>query len=86
MFKDKVIVWVLEYILGGALVIMSLMGLIIWQPAWIDAQLWAAQLFVICLGMILVSCASSMRQRMLLAKSIDNLAKQIADGSASPQK
>ncbi|MBA7616826.1 hypothetical protein ES703_24126 [subsurface metagenome] len=86
MFKDKAIVWVLEYIFGGTLVIMPLMGLIFWRPAWIDAKLWAAQLFVVCLGVILVSCASSMRQRMLLAKSIDNLAKQIADGSAYPQK
>jgi len=86
MFKDKAIVWVLEYIFGGTLIIMPLMGLIVWQPAWVDAKIWAAGLFVICLGVILVSCASSMRQRMLLAKSIDNLAKQIADSSASPQK
>lgn len=86
MLKDKAIIWVLEYIVGGTLIIIPLMGLIIWQAAWIDAKLWAAQLFVICLGVILVSCASSMRQRMLLAKCIDNLAKQITDSSASPQK
>lgn len=86
MFKDRAIVWVLEYIFGGTLIIMPLMGLIFWQPAWIDAKLWAAQLFVICLGVILVSCASSMRQRMLLAKCIDKLAKQIADSSAPSQK
>ena len=86
MFKDRVVVWVLEYIFGGTLIIIPLIGLIVWQAAWIDANLWASQLFVICLGVILVSCASSMRQRMLLAKSIDNLAKQIADSSASPQK
>jgi hypothetical protein len=86
MFKDRVVVWVLEYIFGGTLIIIPLMGLIFWEPARIDAKLWAAQLFVICLGVILVSCASSMRQRMLLAKCIDNLAKQIAGSSTYPQK
>jgi hypothetical protein len=86
MFKDRAIVWVLEYIFGGTLIVIPLIGLIVLQPAWVDAKLWAAELFIVCLGVILVSCASSMRQRMLLAKSIDNLAKQIADGSASLQK
>jgi hypothetical protein len=83
MFNDRVVVWVLEYILGGALIIVPLMSLILWRQAWIDAQSWATQLFTVCLGVILVSCASSMRQRMLLAKRIDNLAKQIANSSTS---
>lgn len=86
MFKDRIVVWVLEYIVGGMLIIVPLMGLIVRRHTWINAKLWAVQLFVICLGVILVSCASSMRQRMLLAKRIDNLAKQIADSSASLQK
>ncbi len=77
MFKDRTIVWVLEYIFGGTLVIVPLAGLVIRRLDWPDAYLWAVQLFVACLGVILISCASSMRQRMLLAKRIDKLGEQM---------
>lgn len=83
MFRDRAVVWVLEYIFGGMLVIVPLTGLGLWRDSWMDASLWAVGLFVVCLGVILLSCASSMRQRMLLARRIDALAKQIADSSAS---
>jgi hypothetical protein len=81
MFKDRAAIWVLEYILGGILAFVPLIGLGLRQTNWTNAHTWATGLFVVCLGVTLISCASSMRQRMLLARRIDILAKQIADGS-----
>jgi len=86
MFNDRTAIWVLEYIFGGALVVIPLTSLSLWQPGWMDVRIWAAQLFVVCLGVVLVSCASSMRQRMLLSRHLDNLAEQIAAGSTSLQQ
>lgn len=77
MLKDRMIVWFLEYVFGGALVIFPLTSLTIDRLVGTDAYVWTAKLFAACLGVILISCASSMRQRMLLAKRIDKLAEQI---------
>jgi hypothetical protein len=77
MFKDRMIVWFLEYVFGGMLVIVPLASLLLRRSVWTDASVWAARLFVVCLGVILISCASSMRQRLLLSKRIDDLAEQI---------
>jgi hypothetical protein len=46
---------------------------------------WTAKLFAACLGVILISCASSMRQRLLLAKRIDKLAEQMQASIALSQ-
>lgn len=83
MFRDRMLVWVLEYIFGGILVLVPLTSLVLCRDARTDAYTWAAQLFVVCLGVILISCASSMRQRMSLARRIDRLAKQIAGSTGS---
>jgi predicted lysophospholipase L1 biosynthesis ABC-type transport system permease subunit len=85
MLKDKMVIWILEYIVGGMLVITSLAVLGFRRSTWADAHIWAAHLFVICLGVVLISCASSMRQRILLARRVDRLAKQLADGSLTSQ-
>jgi len=77
MFKDRVTVWWLEYIFGGSLVLISLADMWFRGSVRTDAYIWAAHLFIVCLGVILISCASSMRQRMLLARRLDMLAKQI---------
>ncbi len=81
MFKDRTVIWVLEYIFGGTLVIGPLSGLAVWRINWTEANLCAVGLFVVCLGVILISCASSMRQRMFLARRIDMLAEQFAHDS-----
>lgn len=86
MFKDRKIVWVLEYIFGGILVVIPLAGLVIRRFVPTDAYTWAAKLFVACLGVILISCASSMRQRMFLAKRIDKLAEEMRARSTSSQE
>ena len=78
MFKDRMIVWFLEYVFGGTLVIVPLASQFFRRFALADTYLWTARFFVACLGVILISCASSMRQRMLLAKRIDKLAEQIS--------
>lgn len=85
MFKDRALIWVLEYIVGGALVIISLADMWFRVSVRMDAHLWAAHLFVICLGVILISCSSSMRQRMLLATRLEKLTRQLNDGSVSPR-
>lgn len=83
MFKDRVVIWVLEYIIGGMLVLVPLVVLGFWWVSWTDTSLLAVGLFVICLGVILLSCASSMRQRMLLARRIDALAERVTEAAAS---
>ncbi|MEJ2701353.1 MAG: hypothetical protein P8Z79_02820 [Sedimentisphaerales bacterium] len=85
MPKDRTIVWVLEYIFGGAMVIVPMTRLTLHRFVWSYPHTWATQLFVTCLGVILISCASSMRQRMLLAKRIDELTGQIRERSALSQ-
>lgn len=77
MLKDRMIVWLLEYVFGGALVIVPMTSLAVHRFIRTDAYVWTAKLFVACLGVILISCASSMRQRILLAKRIDKLAEHI---------
>ena len=77
MLKDRVVIWALEYIIGGMLVLVPLVALGFGRVGWIDTSLLAVGLFVISLGVILLSCASSMRQRMLLARRIEALAEQM---------
>ena len=77
MLKDRMIVWFLEYVFGGMLVIIPLGSQFFQRFAWTDPFVWTAKLFAACLGVILISCASSMRQRLLLAKRIDELAEQM---------
>jgi hypothetical protein len=86
MFNDNPVVWVLEYIFGGALVVVPITGLALWRPAWMDTPIWTVYLFVVCLGVVLISCASSMRQRMLLARRIDRLAEEMRERLTSSQK
>ena len=85
MFKDRMIVWFLEYVFGGAMVIAPLASQFFRRFAWTDASVWTAKLFVACLGVILISCASSMRQRLLLAKRIDKLVEQMQANAAFSQ-
>jgi len=77
MCRDRVVIWVLEYVLGGLLVVVPLGALAALGGARVDGRLWAVALFVVCLGVILVSCASSMRQRMRLETRIDGLARAV---------
>lgn len=86
MLKDRMIIWVLEYILGGTLVVVSLSSLVVRRLTWSYPHMWATKLFVASLGVILISCASSMRQRILLAGRIDRLAGQMREYCTSSQE
>jgi hypothetical protein len=77
MLKDRMIVWILEYVFGGALVVVPLTSLVLHRLAWSSSYMWTTNLFVTSLGVILISCASSMRQRILLAKQIETLVGQM---------
>jgi len=79
MLRDNKVIWVLEYVFGGLLVAVSLSALVFWPGSQLDMRIWTSELFAACLGVILISCASSMRQRMILAKSIEQRIRQIAD-------
>ena len=77
MFKDRLIYWLLEYISGAAMVLVPLTMIYPNIEAPVDAYIWAVQWFVVYLGVILISCASSMKQRLLLSKRIDQLSKKV---------
>lgn len=83
MLKDKMGVWATEYVAGGLLVVLPLIGLALWLAGKTHICVWAVLLFGVCLGVILISCASSMRQRMELANRIEALAKRMAEKPAS---
>jgi len=82
MLRDRTIIWVLEYFFGAALVLLPIAGLYCEQGGLPEAHIWAAELLVICLGVVLISSASSMRQRMILSKRIEQLAAQTTDAPA----
>ena len=77
MLKDNKVIWAMEYIFGGLLVAVSLSALVFWSGSQLDMRIWTSELFVACLGVILISCASSMRQRMLLRKFLDEQLRKL---------
>jgi len=77
MSKDKTFIWILQYLFGFVLITAVVPAAIYAQPKWTDAHVWASELFAVGLGVVLVSCGSSMRQRMTMSKRIDDLAEQI---------
>ena len=38
MLKDRAVIWVLEYVLGGILVLVPLALLGLWRPVWMDVR------------------------------------------------
>jgi hypothetical protein len=75
MLKDRKIIWVIEYIFGSLLVILPFLGLILSGEKLPDPHLWTVELFTISLGVILISSASSMRQRLKLQMRIEQLTR-----------
>ncbi len=79
MFKDRTAIWVIEYVLGGILVVVPWVVLGCRQPAVeTEAGLWSIGFLVVSLGVILVASASSMRRRLALARRIDSVAERLA--------
>ena len=79
MLEDRKSVWISEYVFGGLLIVIPLLSLVLWPICSFGSCLFAVGLFIICLGVVLVSCASSMRQRMILAGRIDEISRQMKD-------
>jgi len=79
MFTDKKIIVVIEYIIGFSLLIVVMPSLVHPHAGWSEAHWWAYLLFIVCAGFILISCASSMRKRLALARRIEKLEKAVED-------
>jgi hypothetical protein len=77
MLKDRRITWVVEYAIGIVLLMSVLPSIVIPHPAWTEAHWWAYLLFIVCAGITLIGCASSMRQRVELAQRIEKLEQTV---------
>ena len=77
MSKDRTAVWVMEYLCGFLLLTTVVPAVLYARPDWSDAHVLAVELFAIGLGVSLVSCASAMRQRIIMTRRIDQLVEQI---------
>jgi len=77
MLKDRQVIWISEYIFGAALVFLPLFGLLLGGRELPEPHIWTLELFIVCLGVVLISCGSSMRQRMQLARRIDELTQSL---------
>ena len=73
MFKDRKFIWVLEYLIGLGLLAVIMPSIVRPHPGWSSAHSWAYLLFIACAGVVLVSAAGSMRQRMQMVKRIEQL-------------
>jgi hypothetical protein len=79
MFKDKKFIYVIEYIIGFSLLIAVLPSMLHPHTGWSEGHWWAYLLFIVNSSFILVSCASSMRKRLALARRIEKLEKAVED-------
>ena len=77
MLKDRKLIWVLEYVIGLGLVAVTLFYVARSHPKWNEAYSWAYLLFIACSGIVLLGCASAMRQRMNLSERIANLERML---------
>ena len=74
MFKDRVAIWVAEYVLGGLLIVGPLAVLIARRPDLnTEAGFWSICLFVLTLGVVMVASGSAMRRRLDLARQLEQV-------------
>jgi len=85
MHKDWKLVWIAEYLIGIAFLVAVLPFIIHPQPGWSAAHGWAYLLFIACAGITLISSASGTRQRIELARRIEEL-EGMLDGLKTCQK
>ena len=85
MLKDRKSVWVVEYLIGIALLVAALPSIVHPQPGWSAAHGWAYLLFIACSGITLLGLASAMRQRIALSDRITKL-EQMAGSPSQTQK
>ncbi len=85
MLGDKKWIWIFEYVLGLGLLAIAMPFIVRSQPEWSAAHGWAYLIFLSCSGFVLISCGSSMRQRMQLNKRVTQLEQQL-ESQRSHQK
>ncbi len=85
MFKDKKSIWVIEYIIGLGLIVLISPLILRPNTHWSMAYGWAYLLFVACSGIILVSAAGAMRQRMKLEERIAKLERMLENQETQKQ-
>lgn len=81
MNKDN-IVWIVEYLIGIGFLVAVLPFIVNPQPGWSPAHGWAYLLFIVCVGIALISSASGTRQRVELSKRITELENKLNEKSA----
>ena len=86
MFKDRISLVVVEYVIGFSLLIIVLPSIVHPRPGWSDAHGWAYLLFIVCASFTLLSCASEMRKRIQLAEHIKKLEKMVEQLSSSQKQ
>jgi hypothetical protein len=74
-------IWVLEYLIGIGLLVAALPFIVQPQPGWSAAHTWAYLLFMACAGIVLISSASGMRQRVELSKRITELENKLNESA-----
>jgi hypothetical protein len=79
MRRDSKLVCVLEYLIGGVFLVAALPFIVHPQPGWSEAHGWAYLLFVVCVGITLISSASGTRQRLELSEQVKKLEKQLEE-------
>ena len=77
MLKDRKSTWVVGYSIGIVLLVAVLPSIVIPHPNWSDAHWWAYLLFIVCAGITMIGCASSMRQRVELTERIEKLEQTV---------
>jgi hypothetical protein len=85
MLRDRKAVWVVEYLIGIALLVTVLPSIVHPHPGWSPAHSWAYMLFIACAGIMFLGLASSMRQRIALSDRITKL-EQMAQVQQGSQK
>ena len=77
MFGDKKVLWIVEYSIGFILLAVVIPFIVHPQAGWSEAHGWAYLLFIACSGIALLSSASGTRQRMQLAKQVEELERVV---------
>jgi hypothetical protein len=77
MNSDNKLIWAVEYLIGIGFLVAVLPFIVHPQSGWSPAHGWAYLLFIACSGITLISSASGTRQRIELAKRIEELEKKL---------
>jgi hypothetical protein len=83
MFKDRKFIWVVEYFIGLVLLAIIMPSILRPHPGWSEAHGWAYLLFIACSGIILISAAGAMKQRLKMAKRITELERTVCNLKAA---